>query len=67
MAVLEQGETCMTISDLEFKTYMVFFFFPMEKSIDYSELMEFKKLLEQFKNLDSQVEGVTSDSLMSIL
>ena len=68
MAVLEDGETCMAFSELDFKaTYVVLFFFPMDRSVDYSELMAFKELLEQFRNIDCQVVGVTSDSLMSIL
>ena len=68
MAVMEDGETCMAFSDSSFQaTYVVFFFFPMDKSVDYSELMAFKDNLEQFQSTDCQVVGVTSDSLVSIL
>lgn len=65
---MEDGETTEAFSDSDFQsTYVVLFFFPMDRSVDYSELMAFKEHVELFKDNDCQVVGVTSDSLISIL
>ena len=66
-AVMEDGVTMMTFSNTNFeKNYVVLFFFPMDRSVDYSELMAFKENLENFARSDCQVVGVTSDSLSTI-
>jgi len=66
-AVMEDGVTMMTFSNTNFeKNYVVLFFFPMDRSVDYSELMAFKENLENFAKNDCQVVGVTSDSLVTI-
>ena len=65
---MEDGETTNAYSDTDFQSdYVVLFFFPMDRSVDYSELMAFKDLLEKFEKNDCQVVGVTGDSLISIL
>jgi len=66
-AVMEDGVTMMSFSNNDFeKNYVVLFFFPMDRSVDYSELMAFKENLENFAKNDCQVVGVTSDSLSTI-
>ena len=68
LAVMEDGETTNAYSDTDFHSdYVVLFFFPMDRSVDYSELMAFKDLLEKFEKNDCEVVGVTGDSLISIL
>ena len=68
VAVMEDGVTMKSFSNTNFaKSYVVLFFFPMDRSVDYSELMAFKEHLEQFAKHECQVVGVTSDSLISIL
>lgn len=64
---MEDGVTMMSFSNNDFeKNYVVLFFFPMDRSVDYSELMAFKENLENFAKNDCQVVGVTSDSLSTI-
>ena len=48
------------------KRYVVLLFFPMDSSVDYSDLMAFKGNLKKFARNDCQVVGVTSDSLITI-
>jgi len=69
MAVMEDGKTCKIFSDTSFQKekYVVLFFFPMDRSVDYSELMAFKEHVEQFHYSGCQVVGVTSDSTESII
>ena len=67
LAVMEDGVTMRSFSDTSFeKNYVVLFFFPMDRSVDYSELMAFKGNLEDFAKNDCQVVGVTSDSVITI-
>ena len=68
VAVMEDGVTIKSFSNTNFvRSYVVLFFFPMDRSVNYSELMAFKEYLEQFAKHECQVVGVTSDSLISIL
>ena len=56
-----------SFSDTSFeKNYVVLFLFPIDRSVDYSELMAFKGNLEVFSKNDCQVVGVTSDSVITI-
>jgi len=67
-AVMEDGETTKTFSNTNFgNNYVVLFFFPMDRSVDYSELMALKENLGKFEENNCQVVGVTSDSLIAIL
>ena len=67
LAVMEDGVTMRSFSDTSFeKNYVVLFFFPMDRSVDYSELMAFKGNLEVFAKNECQVVGVTSDSVITI-
>jgi len=67
VAVMEDGVTMKSFSNMDFeKNYVVLFFFPMDRSVDYSELMAFKENLENFAKNDCQIVGVTSDSLVTI-
>ena len=68
LAVMEDGETTNAFCDNDFQSdYVVLFFFPMDRSVDYSELMAFKDNLVKLKENACQVVGVTGDSLISIL
>ena len=68
LAVMEDGETTNAFCDNDFQSdYVVLFFFPMDRSVDYSELMAFKDNLVKFEENACQVVGVTGDSLISIL
>ena len=65
---MEDGVTMKSFSNTNFvRSYVVLFFFPMDRSVNYSELMAFKEYLEQFAKHECQIVGVTSDSLKSIL
>jgi len=66
-AVMEDGVTIKSFSINDFKkNYVVLLFFPMDSSVDYSDLMAFKVNVENFAKNDCQVVGVTSDSLITV-
>merc|ERR1711936_1486135 len=68
VAVMEDGVTTKVFSDTSFKcNYVVLFFFPMDRSVDYSELVAFRDHVKRLRNLDCEVLGVTSDSVVSIV
>merc|ERR1711936_653172 len=68
VAVMEDGVDIKVFSDTSFKcNYVVLFFFPMDRSVDYSELLALRDQVKWLRNLDCEVVGVTSDSVVSIV
>jgi len=66
-ALMEDGVTKKLLSINDFKkNYVVLIFFPMDSSVDHSELMAYKENMENFVENDCQVVGVTSESLVTI-
>ena len=53
--------------EAEFKdTYLVLFFFPMDFKVDSSEVLSFKKHLDEFTENNCEIVGVTSDNPLAV-